>query len=395
VCKSYSSNGHCSFWGTESYQDTYCTRWIKDPQPRKIPGSKLPPGKFIRKAGESHFPKKTSDRTAGETYLLTKLAPFVVKILKSDDVIKTLASMGQHNIVRNSTLRCKGEFITNNFTGTFDLWGDDYQTSSLCFKPAHKNSWPFTDNELADLLSSLGLDVMRDHISNILGVAGKRTGKSRYFSLSYPFSIGMDMGYLLKRNPYDTAPYDSSFDIMRIRWKEPYQSKGRIKFPKREKQLLARIKEFERQNQKLKSLPQKEQKQRRETIKDQVKITTQGLTASELFKKASALWKGGQLTDPDKAIAYLSKAIRLDSKYAKAYINRGIAWYYKGNYDRAISDYNKAIELNPRYADAYNNRGSAWFDKGNYDRSCHDYQKACELGQCMGLNWARKEGHCK
>jgi len=93
----------------------------------------------------------------------------------------------------------------------------------------------------------------------------------------------------------------------------------------------------------------------------QVKIPTQGQTASELFKKASALWKGGQLTDPDKAIAYLSKVIRLDSQYGKAYHYRGLAWY----------------------------------GKGNYDRSCHDYQKACKLGFCTGLIGARKEGYCK
>ena len=58
VCKSRSSNGHCSFWGTESYQERYCTKWIKDPAPKKIPGSKRSSGKFIRKAGESHFPKE-------------------------------------------------------------------------------------------------------------------------------------------------------------------------------------------------------------------------------------------------------------------------------------------------------------------------------------------------
>ena len=148
---------------------------------------------------------------------------------------------------------------------------------------------------------------------------------------------------------------------------------------KREKELLARIKELEIENQKLKSLPQKEQKQRRETLKNQFKIATQGLTATELVDKASALWEDGKYTDPDRAIEYLSEAIRLDSEYANAYINRGLAWYEKGNYDRAISDYDKAIELNPRSDKAYNNRGLAWSDKGNYDRAISDCDKAIEL----------------
>jgi len=89
---------------------------------------------------------------------------------------------------------------------------------------------------------------------------------------------------------------------------------------KREKKLLERIKELERENQKLKSLPKKEQKQRRKTLKSQFKIATQGLTASELFNKSNALWKNGKYTDPDRAIAYLSEAIRLDSKLGWGHI---------------------------------------------------------------------------
>jgi hypothetical protein len=231
VCKSWSGT-HCSFWGTESYQETYCTRWIKDPELRKTPDSKLPPGKFIRKAGEAHFPKNTGVPTAGETYLLTQLVPFICEIvksdgeiMKSDDVIKTLASMGQYNIDERYTSSRQGEFITKNFTGGFTLYEHKTSTSSLWFKPTYKNSWPFTDEELADLLSSLGLKVMRDHVSRIVGVAGKKSGRNRYSSLSYEFSIGMENRHYGHKNRYDTAPYDSSNDVMEISWKNPYKSK--------------------------------------------------------------------------------------------------------------------------------------------------------------------------
>jgi tetratricopeptide (TPR) repeat protein len=147
---------------------------------------------------------------------------------------------------------------------------------------------------------------------------------------------------------------------------------------KREKDLLARIKELETENQKLVTLPSNEQRQKKETLKKQFREATQGLTASELMNQALAFWENGKYVDPDKALEYLDKAISLDSNYAKAYNNRGNAWYNKGDYDLAISDYNKAIELNPRYAKAYYNRGVAWDDKGNYDRAISDYNKAIE-----------------
>ena len=119
---------------------------------------------------------------------------------------------------------------------------------------------------------------------------------------------------------------------------------------KHEKKLLTRIKELERENQKLKTLPAKEQKQKKEILKNQFREAMQGLTASELVSKALAFWKDGKYTDPGKALEYLNKAISLDSNYAYAYVGRGIAWHVKGNYDQAISDCNKAIELNPGFA---------------------------------------------
>ena len=148
---------------------------------------------------------------------------------------------------------------------------------------------------------------------------------------------------------------------------------------KHEKELLATIKELERENQKLKTLPIKEQKQKKEILKNRFREATQGLTASELIDKALALLENGKYTDPDMALEYLNKAISLDSNYAVAYNNRGNTWAVKGNYDRAISDYNKAIELNPRDAKAYYNRGIAWYKKGNYDQAISDFNKAIEL----------------
>ena len=64
---------------------------------------------------------------------------------------------------------------------------------------------------------------------------------------------------------------------------------------------------------------------------------------------------------------------------AAAYINRGNAYFEKGQYDQAISDYTKALEINPRDAWAYFDRGNAYFEKGEYDKAWEDMHKAQAL----------------
>ncbi len=65
---------------------------------------------------------------------------------------------------------------------------------------------------------------------------------------------------------------------------------------------------------------------------------------------------------------------------AKAYLNRGVAYQRKSQYDQAISDYTKALEINPRYALAYYNRALAYENTGQYDKAWEDVDKAQDLG---------------
>ena len=81
-----------------------------------------------------------------------------------------------------------------------------------------------------------------------------------------------------------------------------------------------------------------------------------------------------------KAIEEYDEALRLDPKFALAYIERGIAY---GNLDeskRAIQDFDEAIRLEPQYADAYFNRGIEYEELGRYDRARRDFEKAKKLG---------------
>src|SRR5215469_13298206 len=61
----------------------------------------------------------------------------------------------------------------------------------------------------------------------------------------------------------------------------------------------------------------------------------------------TALIQTGQLTTDEKIVAF---------------VNRGTAYYSKGDYDRAIQDYDQAIQLNPR-AGIFVARGDAYKKK--------------------------------
>lgn len=92
----------------------------------------------------------------------------------------------------------------------------------------------------------------------------------------------------------------------------------------------------------------------------------------------------------DLAISNYNEALKINQKFANAYINRGLAYRNKGEYDRAISDYNKALEIEPILALVYNNRGVVYRVKGEYDRAIRDYNKALEInsnfaGACYNL----------
>ena len=146
-------------------------------------------------------------------------------------------------------------------------------------------------------------------------------------------------------------------------------------------------------------------------------------------QKALALWQNGQYKDPNKAIKYWGLAIRQEQETAKAYNNRGLAYYDLKNYQQAIKDYDQAIKKDPRYVAAFNNRGNSYYEMADYQRAltdfnhslqlapnyakahfnrglvyyqlnqselaCGDFKKACDQGDCEGIKWANKNEVCQ
>jgi tetratricopeptide (TPR) repeat protein len=111
--------------------------------------------------------------------------------------------------------------------------------------------------------------------------------------------------------------------------------------------------------------------------------------------------------DYDTAIAEFTEAINLDGNLAAAYMLRGRAYFAsvsqvysvernfdglttistRGNvssdkrtiYNQAIADYTQAVRLDPNNAATYRQRGVTYGDIGDYDRAIADYNQAIRL----------------
>ena len=82
----------------------------------------------------------------------------------------------------------------------------------------------------------------------------------------------------------------------------------------------------------------------------------------------------------DQAVDDFTKALEIDPKSADTYYYRGIAYVNKGQFHWAIDDFTKALEIDPKSADAYYYRGIAHANKSQHDQAISDYTKALEIG---------------
>lgn len=80
-----------------------------------------------------------------------------------------------------------------------------------------------------------------------------------------------------------------------------------------------------------------------------------------------------------KAVADYTKAIELELDDAQPVNNRGLLYYYLGEYEKAITDLTLSIEANPTRAVAYDFRGCALRALGELDRAIIDHTQAIEL----------------
>ncbi len=106
--------------------------------------------------------------------------------------------------------------------------------------------------------------------------------------------------------------------------------------------------------------------------------TTGPVTAREWFDQGFLMLFNSD--DVPGAIRAFATAIRLDPDYARAYLNRGMAYERIGNLQQAIEDFSKAIHLEPGEGKHYYVRGVAHRRIGMAKEALQDLRKAADLG---------------
>lgn len=89
----------------------------------------------------------------------------------------------------------------------------------------------------------------------------------------------------------------------------------------------------------------------------------------------------------EKAILEHKKAIEIDDKYYKAWVNIGIAYRQGGNLDLAEEAYLIALDLNPNYAQLHSSLGSLYIIKDEPEKAIEAFEYAIQLDPYIGVTY--------
>jgi tetratricopeptide (TPR) repeat protein len=87
----------------------------------------------------------------------------------------------------------------------------------------------------------------------------------------------------------------------------------------------------------------------------------------------NAMFSPNRVSQPERAIADLTEAIRLRPDYSVAYLCRGQCHFARRDFDAAVADYTTAMKSGGVDFFCYGLRGGAYAAKGDHDRAIADY----------------------
>jgi len=88
----------------------------------------------------------------------------------------------------------------------------------------------------------------------------------------------------------------------------------------------------------------------------------------------------------EESIKDQNEAIRLNPKDESFYYDRGLVYYFQGNYEQAINDFNEAIKLNSQYAIAFFNLACAYANQESLKESLSALRQALVLDHARYFN---------
>ncbi len=80
-----------------------------------------------------------------------------------------------------------------------------------------------------------------------------------------------------------------------------------------------------------------------------------------------------------KKIRYFTKALELNPRFAQAYEERGLNYYFQEKWEKVIHDFTNYIRLVPNKADAYRMLGVGYLKTGHYKNAIINFDKALDL----------------
>jgi len=80
----------------------------------------------------------------------------------------------------------------------------------------------------------------------------------------------------------------------------------------------------------------------------------------------------------DSSIAYLQKAVAIDSAFYSAWFNLGNSYARKNDFQNAVRCFTRSAEINPLNEDAWNNIGNSYAAMKDYSNALKNFQKALD-----------------
>jgi len=107
----------------------------------------------------------------------------------------------------------------------------------------------------------------------------------------------------------------------------------------------------------------------------EIQVSKNELLLKELILKGNEFYYKNEY---EKSIECYDKALKIDSKYAEAWGNKGVALTDLGKYKEGIEYIDKALEIDPNDATVWNSKAAALNNLGKYNEAIEYIDKALE-----------------